>query len=407
MNGGAVNWGPAVGVLLFGLVLGAFLLLRLRRSGETSSRVGSLLRKDLERRFDELIVELRELDDTAAKFTDEQRDAERTRLERAAAIVLRELDSFAPEELPSVSGESQQAATPPQNKALKRLIWLTGATVSAAVIYVLLLQFAVPRDEAVPMTGGEAAATTDPELAALQESVRLSPDDPERRIALARAYLERRDMAAVDRESAYVLQRIPTHARALSYQALVHLSAGDEAGALQLAKSALQSDPDLLEGWIHLAIVQYQLGDRAAAMKALDLATQRHPESAQTLSILRKEMEAGAQSAAATATPLFSGSVELSNGTAPSGAVVFITLRAAGITSGPPAAVKRLPADHFPLDFSFSAADSMRGEPLPDTGRVEARIDSDGDPLTRNESDPSAVMDGVKSGTTGVRLLLK
>jgi len=39
--------------------------------------------------------------------------------------------------------------------------------------------------------------------------------------------------------------------------------------------------------------------------------------------------------------------------------------------------------------------------------RIEARVDSDGDPITRSAADPSARVDGVKAGASGVRLVLK
>jgi len=49
----------------------------------------------------------------------------------------------------------------------------------------------------------------------------------------------------------------------------------------------------------------------------------------------------------------------------------------------------------------------MMGQPLPARARVEARIDSDGDPLTRVPTDPSARLDGVAAGSTRLRLVLQ
>jgi hypothetical protein len=86
--------------------------------------------------------------------------------------------------------------------------------------------------------------------------------------------------------------------------------------------------------------------------------------------------------------------------------MIFIIARAAGVTAGPPAAVKRLPISSFPLSVDLTSADSMMGQPLPAKMRIEARIDSDGDPLTRDPKDPSAVLDGVTMGQT-VSLTLK
>jgi hypothetical protein len=81
-------------------------------------------------------------------------------------------------------------------------------------------------------------------------------------------------------------------------------------------------------------------------------------------------------------------------------------VRESGSTGGPPAAVKRLPAS-FPLSFAIGPGDSMMGQPLPARARLEARVDSDGDPLTRDPKDPKAQLDGVASGATGLRLVLQ
>ena len=86
--------------------------------------------------------------------------------------------------------------------------------------------------------------------------------------------------------------------------------------------------------------------------------------------------------------------------------MIFIIARAAGVTSGPPAAVKRLPLSTFPIDVDLSAADSMMGQPLPQKMRIEARIDSDGDPLTHDPKDPSAAAEGVVTGQN-ISLTLK
>ena len=86
--------------------------------------------------------------------------------------------------------------------------------------------------------------------------------------------------------------------------------------------------------------------------------------------------------------------------------MIFVIARAAGVTSGPPVAVKRLPISTFPMTVDLSQSDSMMGQPLPQKLRIEARIDSDGDPLTKDPKDPSGVLDGVAVGQS-VSLTLK
>lgn len=432
MTDAATNWGPGLAVLAAGLVLGIFLFFRMRSSGERTSADRSATRKDLQRELDALIGELRELDDTAAKLTEEQRLQERHRLERAAAIVLRALDEL-PEGLPQTAQVETVATVDPQTRAMRRMVWFTTATIAAAVVYILLLQFSAPRDAGMPVTGEASAMpvteTADPQIAALQQRVSAEPENLDAHIDLARAYFERRDLMGVNRETEYVLQRSPDNARALSYQSLVRLSMGDTASALQAAKHAVQSDPNLLEAWTHLSIVYYQMGDRKAAMNAIDVAIKRHPEEADSLRSLREEMEkaanANAQSAdatnphaqsgeEATAAPAaqapvaFAGSVTLGAGKQPSpNGFVFVMLRPAGMSAGPPLAAKRLPATAFPIAFAFTDADSMRGEPLPKTARIDARIDSDGDAMTRDAADPIGFVDNVASGNQKIAITLR
>ena len=49
----------------------------------------------------------------------------------------------------------------------------------------------------------------------------------------------------------------------------------------------------------------------------------------------------------------------------------------------------------------------MMGQPLPTRARLEARVDSDGDPLTRDAKDPKAQLDGVAAGSSRLRLVLQ
>ena len=78
--------------------------------------------------------------------------------------------------------------------------------------------------------------------------------------------------------------------------------------------------------------------------------------------------------------------------------------REAGATEGPPIAAKRLPP-RFPVEFELSEADSMLGQPFPDSLLIEARLDSDGDPTTRPPTDPKARADNVKTGSHSIAYL--
>jgi len=80
------------------------------------------------------------------------------------------------------------------------------------------------------------------------------------------------------------------------------------------------------------------------------------------------------------------------------GGIVYIMAR--GASGGHPIAVKRIEATAFPMAIAFGADDSMMGQPLPESMRIEARLDSDGDAGTTDPSDLRAFADGVTPGAS-------
>jgi cytochrome c-type biogenesis protein CcmH len=101
------------------------------------------------------------------------------------------------------------------------------------------------------------------------------------------------------------------------------------------------------------------------------------------------------------------GTLTLAGGTnVPPGAAVFLIVRPAGAKGGPPVAVSRLEARSFPLTFQLSQANSMMGQPLPDPMLIEARVDLDGNPMTRDAGAPSGAIDGVAAGSPAVTITL-
>jgi tetratricopeptide (TPR) repeat protein len=214
-------------------------------------------------------------------------------------------------------------------------------------------------------------------------------------------------------QTKYILARTPDDARALTYQALVLMSKGQRDPAAEMLRHAIKSDPQLIDPYVALAWDDIQRGKTAEAEAQIAEVSRRHPEQKARLDNVLAKMKEQAKNPApvAAAAPVSGPSVHVTltlAGAAPSpNAVLFIIARAAGQTAGPPAAVKRIASPTFPLDIDLSAADSMMGQPLPATVRIEARIDSDGDPLTKNPSDPHASQDGVATNGTKVSLALQ
>jgi tetratricopeptide (TPR) repeat protein len=411
------DWLSAGGMILSGLIVG-FMFWYGMKSRAPKPDVERL---DLEAKRDVLLQQLRELKETGGSV-EEQR-----RLERETADVLRALDKR--KAAPSKPAAAAAPIAADVNiAALTRAASIRGFIWGAASVAVLggigwfVTEKATPKTEtaSAPMVSApqSQAQQSDPALQQIEAAVAKSPDDLEMRNQLAKAYLERENLMGVFDQTKYILARTPDDARALTYQALVRMSMGQRDPAAEMLQHAIKSDPQLLDAYVALAWDDIQRGKTADAEAQIAEATRRHPEQKARLDDVLSKMKEQAKNpapAAATSTPAAapaSGpSVHVTltlAGAAPSpNAVLFIIARAAGQTAGPPAAVKRIAGPTFPLDIDLSTADSMMGQPLPATIRIEARIDSDGDPLTKNPSDPHAVQDGVATNGSKVSLALQ
>lgn len=425
-----IDWiSPAV-ALLIGVIAGVVLFLS-GRSKAKLSETAATKDDDRRRQFDSLIAQLREMQDAGSTVAAEDRSAEQRRLEIEAATLLREIDASAP----AVSAPAP-VATPSRvpgffeaRPALRRMVWATTAAAVAAVTYVALLQTAKPREAGgtltgnLPDRGGNASASTaDPALASLLQRVESEPNDLNARNDLAKAFLERQDLMSVFQQTDFVLRKDPNNARALAYQSLVRLAIGNADEAREMVTRAIERDPNLLDAWLHLAIIHLQSGNAQAALQTLQVARQRHPEAAEMLDNLEREMRqrlaagSGSPSAAVSSTPpraaassedAISGEIRLAPGlNVVSGSVIFLTIREAGSRLGAPIAAQRLPVAEFPMKFSIGQEHSMQGRPFPAQARIEARIDTDGNPLTKEPGDLVASADEIAKGTSNVTLTL-
>lgn len=424
----SIDWIPAISVLAIGAVIGLVLLIRLKKNFAQQTPPEQPPLAELEVKRDALIQQLRDLMSGAAPGTDEEVEKERVRLELEGAAVLRAIDARKHE--PAVMTEIVSA--PPLQSTSRGFLWGFATASALFALGIFVYRSATTRSENAGLTGGgppvaaaqnEDGAASEAELNAARSRVERDPNDLAARLDLAYIQLTRRELMPVFEQTQFVLEREPDNARALSYQALVKLAMGQADQALEMLKRAIASDPDLLDSWIHLALVHTQMGNFDEAAKSLNEAMRRHPAETERLNELLAEIRSreasekgGGTIPAATSVPrpaaapggqAVSGTVDvdpaIKMAIAP-GAVLFVIARAEGTTTGAPIAVKRLPAI-VPFDFTITSADSMMGQPLPPRVRLEARIDSDGNALTRDPNDPVAVKDGVALGQS-VRLVL-
>lgn len=117
----------------------------------------------------------------------------------------------------------------------------------------------------------------------------------------------------------------------------------------------------------------------------------------------------GAPPVAAESGPPIEGTVSLAaelEGRVPAGAVLFIIARRGG--GGPPLAVKRIREPGFPLSFTLGPEDRMiQSIPFAGPLQVSARVDSDGNAMSRNPGDMSgAAASDVEPGARGVDVVI-
>ena len=406
------DWITPLAVLVVGAVLGTLVVVFFSRKGPAAEIEGSSpsTATDLRRRYDAMI----------RRLSEGVPDAERAPLEIEAARTLRELDQM-----------DQRASTPantvgtpgPATPAWVGFLYGLGTMAVLGGLVYFASRGSSERKDGGSLTGsvpGESAAAAP--IARLEEAVRQDPRNADRRIELARAYLQQRDLMRVFEQTQAVLEVEPGHPQALTYQALVRVAMGQPEQAETMLLSAIKSNPKIEDAYIHLAIARLQRNDREGAKKAIADGQAMFPEDREALDQVFQQISGaaattdgtdGAKAASSTAPPASTGpplevTVELPPGaTVPGEALLFVIVREAGFATGPPVAVKRVPAASFPLKLKISDEDSMAGESLPGLVRIDARIDRDGDPMTKDPRDPVASEDNVRRGAPATKLVLR
>jgi len=449
---GSTDWLSAIGILLSGLVLGFMFIYTFRKkSGVVAT--AELDRRDLEAKRDTLIRELRELPDDEVE--------ERTKLELEAAQVLRALETQSPlptgeggapslrsgqaprrvrgEQVAETATATPASRRPPAAGPLAGFLWGAGTVAALALLGYYVFSKAEVKQEAnqvAPMSSApmqqqqQTPQLPDPAVQKLEQEVSADPDNADKRIALARMYLDKENMMGVFEQTKAVLAKNPNDARAQTYNAIVHMAMGQLDQAASMLDTATKTDPKLADAWVALAWIRVQKGDKPSAKAAIDTAIVNVPAEAERLREVWTQMSNTQPAPAMTDNPHTKGgltepvaaaaptsspaaapdaihlTLSLGQNAAVRSGVVYIIARNPGETAGPPIAVKRITVTTFPVTVDFSSADSMMGQPLPARIRLEARLDSDGDAATKSPTDPIAVADGV-SGGASLALTLK
>jgi tetratricopeptide (TPR) repeat protein len=436
-------WTPALVSLSLGLAAGGALAWILRRHGEADRRREDASLpvevRDLAEKETTLLAQLEELDDTAGKYLPAEHARLRGALEREAAATLKAYEASllaARRREAHLPGERSRgsAGQPRPATALRGFLWGAGSVAALALLLLLASQSTAPRAPRGSLTGAidrpgapdSAAGGAD----ALRARVRAHPDDIEARLELTRLAVSGEDWTGVLEQTRRILELSPDNPEALSFQGLARFAMGQPQEAIALLQRAQAAAPDVIDPYALLSLVYARTGRMDLAEATMAQAAERFPDRrpmlAQMLAQLRAQAggESGPAAGESPAAPLagassaapplagrgVAGTVDLAaevRGREPRGAVLFLIARPAGSTGGPPTAVQRLSPSAFPLSFVLDDSSSMLGQPLPARLRLEARLDADGDPLTRSPSDLHAELDDVAAGTSGLRLVLR
>ncbi len=428
------SWTPPLAVLALGALAGAGLVAMRSRSKPRPSEAGpgpvSSQTSDLQRRYDALIRRL------AEGVSTEERGA----IELQAAQILRDMESPVPSRASEVASRQPPIAAAPARPTSPWIGFVYGVMTMGVLggLFFFASQGSSERSEGGSPTGGNAmgpaadrpqtSAPDDAALKALEESVQRTPKGISQRIELIRAYVQRRDLMKVFDQTKAVLEIEPGNPHALTYQALVRVAMGQADQAETMLTEAIKKDPTIEDAYIHLAMARLQMGNRQGAEQAIQGGQRQFPEDKELLAQVFAQIAGEADAPGGVNTPPQHpdvGTPAASQETAsvpasglvvvvdvpkgvsiPASAILFVILREAGAETGPPVAVKRVPAVGFPITVTLSEKDSMAGESLPGLVRIDARIDRDGDPMTKNPADPIASEDNVRAGAGQILLVL-
>ncbi|MFZ5477433.1 MAG: tetratricopeptide repeat protein [Myxococcota bacterium] len=422
------NWLPGLVVLGLSAFTGAAVALQARR--------GAALPAKARTRRDELLEEkdaayalLR--DHAAAPADTPEWRAEKARLEREAARVLRELDAVPVAAAPEAPAPAAPAGARSQ---LAGALWGGGIVAFAGLLAFALSEDTAPRAEGGSVTGGSAAtraAASTPEIEALRAAVAKDPGDVASRNRLGHLLFEAGDAMGAYKLSEEVVAIAPQDPEARTHQALVLVTMGDLVIGGKVLDRVLATDPTFVEALAWRGEVHMQRGEGAKAAAVWERALAVEPGLAPMLEPLVAKGKAmgdapvadvaaagpigenphGDAFAAQTASPATStedvtGRIEGAADLLAKGGILFVS--ASGAEGGRPIWAQKITTGTLPLEFRLGPRDQLvAGAPTPAELTLTARVDLDGNATTREEGAPSARVGPIRPGATGLVLELR
>lgn len=296
MNPPTTNWTPGLIVLGIGLITAMLFLLTQRRKGTGTQEVKDGALEDLERRYQSLIEQLKELAAEKHTLAPERFEEERSRLELEAAAALRARDEHLKKGARGGAGASTPqtgpASTGGLSPQLQGALWGGGVVLFFAVLAFVLMSELKPRGDEQAATGqvppGMAAngqqgeQQEDPELTEAMERLRNNPGDLDAAALLSHELIRRQMYEEADRVTTKAMALDPFNVELRVHKGVLRAVRGDEAGAEQELLKLVDTYPDAQEALLFLGALAMRRGDKARALEsferfAVEVPANMHP----------------------------------------------------------------------------------------------------------------------------------
>ena len=292
MNPTATNWAPGLIVLAVGFIAAALVLFtRKVAASAPEAKDGAL--EDLERRYQSLIEQLKELAAEKHTLEPERYESERKRLELEAAAALRAKDEHlkrgATQDGPGARREApaSKGLLSPQ---LKGALWGGGIVLFFATLGYTLVSEQRTRGEDDAATGrvppGMGATAQQPQedtqLSETMERVRNNPADLDAAALLSHELIRRQMFEEADRVTNRALAVDPFSVELRVHLGVLKAVRGDEAGAEQDLMKLVDTYPDAQEALLFMGAIAMRQGDKEKALGmferfAVEVPSEMHP----------------------------------------------------------------------------------------------------------------------------------
>jgi tetratricopeptide (TPR) repeat protein len=274
------NWLPGLIVLAVGFIAAALFLLTQRRKGGPTpepARDGAL--EDLERRYQSLIEQLKELAADKHTLAPEHYEAERTRLEQEAVAALRARDEH----------QKKQGARAPEPRTapvstgflspqLKGALWGGGIVLFFGVLGYTLVSEQRARGEDDTATGRvppgmganaqqQQQPQEDEELRQAWERLKENPSDLDTAALLSHELIRRQMYEDAERVTQRGLAVDPFNVELRVHQGVLRAVRGDEQGAEQELLTLVDTYPDAQESLLFLGALAMKQGNKVKALE--------------------------------------------------------------------------------------------------------------------------------------------